>query len=329
MISVSIIWSAISGPPRCGRPNTGASRSHSSERDYSISWQEGLNNMEQYFDWIHRCRLIVTNDSFGPHLAIAMKKKIVALFSSTRSSGVVSVRPGNGGYRGQLPVFGLSLPSAAMPIFLQAVQSGSRRGRTGDPPTSGSSGSCCGAGRTPGFDRRSATTIAGRNPTICIHGFRVRSPPYESSSEPMIRNHSFQARQQWQQVRDRFDGPNWKLGRHWSYNLCVDPKRLGFVLSRYKFAAKMACAGHDVLELGCSEGIGTAILAESARSYTGVDLDAEAIRSGQGELGTSPLFDSSRTTSSGKYMDNSIPWSVSMSSNIFPSNRKMSFLRRS
>ena len=89
---------------------------------------------------------------------------------------------------------------------------------------------------------------------------------------------SFQARQQWQQVRDRFDGPNWRLGKHWSYNLFVDPKRLGFVLSRYKFAAKMACAGCDVLELGCSEGIGTAILAESARSYTGVDLDTEAIR---------------------------------------------------
>jgi 2-polyprenyl-3-methyl-5-hydroxy-6-metoxy-1,4-benzoquinol methylase len=89
---------------------------------------------------------------------------------------------------------------------------------------------------------------------------------------------SFQARQQWQLVRDRFDGPNWRLGKHWSYNLFVDPKRLGFVLSRYKFSAKMACAGCDVLELGCSEGIGTAILAESARSYTGVDLDTEAIR---------------------------------------------------
>lgn len=93
----------------------------------------------------------------------------------------------------------------------------------------------------------------------------------------MTPTHSFQARKQWQQVRDRFDGPNWKLGTHWSYNLCVDPKRLGFVLSRYKFAAKIACAGSDVLELGCSEGIGTAILAESARSYTGVDLDTEAI----------------------------------------------------
>src|SRR3989338_1002667 len=41
--------------------------------EYSISWQEGLDDMEKYFDWIHSCRAIVTNDSFGLHLAIAMK----------------------------------------------------------------------------------------------------------------------------------------------------------------------------------------------------------------------------------------------------------------
>jgi len=50
---------------------------------YTISWQQGLDNMEDYFDWIHSCKLLVTNDSFGLHLAIAMKKKIVALFGPT------------------------------------------------------------------------------------------------------------------------------------------------------------------------------------------------------------------------------------------------------
>jgi SAM-dependent methyltransferase len=67
------------------------------------------------------------------------------------------------------------------------------------------------------------------------------------------------------------------LGRHWSYNLLSDPKRLGFVLSRYKFAAKMTGRGKRVLELGCSEGVGTPILAEFAAQYTGVDMDASAI----------------------------------------------------
>jgi 2-polyprenyl-3-methyl-5-hydroxy-6-metoxy-1,4-benzoquinol methylase len=67
------------------------------------------------------------------------------------------------------------------------------------------------------------------------------------------------------------------FGRHWSYNLHDDPKRLAFVLARYRFAAKMACSGKRVLELGCSEGIGVPILTEFAGKYTGVDMDAPAI----------------------------------------------------
>lgn len=81
----------------------------------------------------------------------------------------------------------------------------------------------------------------------------------------------------WQGVKDLLGEHSLELGYHWSYNLRQDPKRLAFVLSRYKFAAKMACKGARVLELGCSEGIGTPILAEFAQSYTGVDMDARAI----------------------------------------------------
>lgn len=75
-----------------------------------------------------------------------------------------------------------------------------------------------------------------------------------------------------------------KFGRHWSYNFRNDPKRLGFVLSRYKFAAKIACEGADVLELGASEGIGATILGENAKSYCGVDLDEQAISTAQANL---------------------------------------------
>ena len=54
-------------------------------KKYSISWQQGLNNMEDYFDWINSCRVLITNDSFGMHIAIAMKKKFIALFGPTHS----------------------------------------------------------------------------------------------------------------------------------------------------------------------------------------------------------------------------------------------------
>ncbi|MGE0229965.1 MAG: class I SAM-dependent methyltransferase [Dehalococcoidia bacterium] len=70
-----------------------------------------------------------------------------------------------------------------------------------------------------------------------------------------------------------------RLSKHWSYNLYNDPKRLPFVLARYKFAAKLGSKGRSVLELGCSEGMGAVILAESASQYTGVDLDPDAIAS--------------------------------------------------
>ena len=71
------------------------------------------------------------------------------------------------------------------------------------------------------------------------------------------------------------------LGRHWSYNLRNDPKRLPFVLARYKFAASLVTRSRRVLELGCSEGIGCPLLAHAATSYVGVDFDEPAIVTAQ------------------------------------------------
>ena len=78
--------------------------------------------------------------------------------------------------------------------------------------------------------------------------------------------------------------PSLELGEHWSFNIHNDPKRLGFVLSRYKFAAKMGGKEQRILELGCSEGIGAPILAEKALSYTGVDIDPCAIETAKKNL---------------------------------------------
>ena len=81
----------------------------------------------------------------------------------------------------------------------------------------------------------------------------------------------------WHKVTEKFEDVQVGLGTHWSFNILNDPKRLAFVLSRYKFAARMVAKGRDVLELGCSEGLGGRLLAEHARSYTGIDLDSEAV----------------------------------------------------
>lgn len=55
---------------------------------HTISWQQGLKSIEEYIEWINSCRLLVTNDSLGLHIAHALDKKVVALFGPTLSSEV-------------------------------------------------------------------------------------------------------------------------------------------------------------------------------------------------------------------------------------------------
>lgn len=53
-----------------------------------VSWQQGMDNIESYIDWINSCRLIVTNDSLGLHIAHALGKKVIALFGPTKANEV-------------------------------------------------------------------------------------------------------------------------------------------------------------------------------------------------------------------------------------------------
>jgi heptosyltransferase-2 len=53
------------------------------------SWQEG-DNLQDYVNWINSCEVLVTNDSLGLHLAIALGRKFVALFGPTLEHEVYS-----------------------------------------------------------------------------------------------------------------------------------------------------------------------------------------------------------------------------------------------
>ncbi len=81
----------------------------------------------------------------------------------------------------------------------------------------------------------------------------------------------------WNEAKSYMGDERIALGPHYSYVLRKLPRRLLFVLSRYKFAARMIGDGKYVLEIGCSEGFGTAILAETARRVVAVDMDKDAI----------------------------------------------------
>ncbi len=52
-------------------------------RHYAVSWQQSLNSIRHYIDWLASCRLIITCDSLGLHLSLALRKNIVALFGPT------------------------------------------------------------------------------------------------------------------------------------------------------------------------------------------------------------------------------------------------------
>jgi 2-polyprenyl-3-methyl-5-hydroxy-6-metoxy-1,4-benzoquinol methylase len=57
-----------------------------------------------------------------------------------------------------------------------------------------------------------------------------------------------------------------------------DPKRLLFVLSRYKFVAKILSGKERVLEVGCGDAFGTRIVAQEVGHVSAVDFDLVFIK---------------------------------------------------
>ena len=56
-----------------------------------------------------------------------------------------------------------------------------------------------------------------------------------------------------------------------------DPKRLAFILSRYKFVAKMFANYQRVIEIGCADGFGTRLVRQAANSMYAIDNDRKSI----------------------------------------------------
>jgi 2-polyprenyl-3-methyl-5-hydroxy-6-metoxy-1,4-benzoquinol methylase len=64
-----------------------------------------------------------------------------------------------------------------------------------------------------------------------------------------------------------------KLGIEKNGNWHEDPKRLLFVLSRYKFAARMLSGSKRVLEVGCGDGWPIRIVLQEVEEIHGIDID--------------------------------------------------------
>lgn len=68
-----------------------------------------------------------------------------------------------------------------------------------------------------------------------------------------------------------------KFGPRTQYAYFEDPKHLLFNLSRYKFVSKMFSGYKSVLEIGCGDAFGTALVAQTAKEITATDLDTRFI----------------------------------------------------
>lgn len=70
-----------------------------------------------------------------------------------------------------------------------------------------------------------------------------------------------------------------------------DPKRILFVLARYKFVAKMFSGFHNILEVGCADAFGTRLVRQEVQQLTAVDFDPVFIKDALARIDEKWKFD--------------------------------------
>lgn len=68
-----------------------------------------------------------------------------------------------------------------------------------------------------------------------------------------------------------------KMGLMSSWAYLDDPKRMAFMMARYKFVAKMLEGCSRALEVGCGDGFGTRLVAQAVPDVVAVDFDPEFV----------------------------------------------------
>lgn len=54
----------------------------------SVSWQQGLSNLYEYMEWIASCKMLISCDSLGLHIALAFGIPVIGLFGCTSAKEV-------------------------------------------------------------------------------------------------------------------------------------------------------------------------------------------------------------------------------------------------
>ena len=78
-----------------------------------------------------------------------------------------------------------------------------------------------------------------------------------------------------------------EMGPIASFTYRNDPKRLCFMLARYKFCAKLLSGKRSVLEIGCGDAFGTPLVAQDVDKVLAIDWDAGLI---EGNIARQDIF---------------------------------------
>ena len=93
------------------------------------------------------------------------------------------------------------------------------------------------------------------------------------------------AREAWNKVTDLNHPEGFTLGPVNASTWLRDPRHMGFMLARYKFAANMMRRCMSILEVGCGEGLGAFMLVrDTPARVLGIDFDAAQIAYAQANL---------------------------------------------
>jgi SAM-dependent methyltransferase len=83
---------------------------------------------------------------------------------------------------------------------------------------------------------------------------------------------TFEPQYNWQlEHRNKFGLTHLGLTSGSTYD--TDPRRLLFLLARYKFVSKMLAGSESVLEVGCGDAFGLRLVQQTCKSLTGIDID--------------------------------------------------------
>ena len=89
----------------------------------------------------------------------------------------------------------------------------------------------------------------------------------------------------WMSIDKKIDSDPITLGRYASNDYMKDPIHLGIVASRYKFCARMFQDFSQVMEVGCGDGYGAAIVASKVHRLTCTDINAKLLEENRDRQG--------------------------------------------